>query len=159
MLHYFGNLFLLHYPHTFDAQCNRSCSYCNMTPGIAEVGGGKNARSHSCTRIASNNLTRCESKPHKPNLLNLNSTDLQLNFPLAEPQTPHGLSNTSLQKGKYNRGWVGEERDRGPDCGQYTSKFYKNILPCQHIAWAPNRALKEVWAHEGPGMSLTYLPC
>lgn len=109
----FWKLVLLQSPYSFNAQCNRSCSCCNMTPGIAKAGSGNNARSHSCTRIASNNLTRCESKPHKYNLLNPNSVALQLNFPLAESQTTPGLCNTTLQKGKSKRGWVGEKRGRG----------------------------------------------
>lgn len=106
----FWKLVLLQSPYTFNAQGNRSCSCCNMTPGIAKAGSGNNARSHSCTRIACNNLTRCESKPHKYNLLNLNSVALQLNFPLAESQTTPGLCNTTLRKGKCKRGWVGEKK-------------------------------------------------
>lgn len=97
---FFENVFLLPYPRTSNAQCNRSRSYHNMTSGLAKAGSGNIAGSHSCSRIASNNLTTCESD-------HINITFLTQTLCIFLSQFPnrHGLTlpyrRASITEGKW----------------------------------------------------------
>lgn len=118
---------------------NRSRSRPSVTSGIAEAGSGHLAGSHSCPGIASSNLPRCKSEPHKYSLLTPNAMHLHLSSLLAESQATRGLPRTGPREGECHRGSAGGE-------GAAAS----GGVTCEYMTWAPNRALKGVCAHKGP---------